>query len=81
MQLPNPDALQPIGNGLYIDPSNQVGTQGSDSLQQGFLEGSNVDSLQELVQMITVQRTFAATQKALTGMNRLQSNLIDNILR
>ena len=50
-------------------------------LQQGFLEGSNVYSLQELVAMITVERSFSATQKALSGMDRLQENLITNMLR
>jgi flagellar basal-body rod protein FlgF len=79
--LPQPGALVPAGKGLYVDPTAQRTTQAGDGLQQGFLEGSNVDSLQELVQMIAVERSFTATQKALTGMNRLQENLIANILR
>jgi len=58
-----------------------LATQAADGVQQGFLEGSNVDSLQELVQMITVERSFTATQKALSGIGRLQENLITNILR
>ena len=81
VELPDPDALVPIGRSLYVDTADQKGTQTADGLQQGFLEGSNVDSLQELVQMITVERSFSATQKALTGINRLQQNLITNILR
>ena len=74
-------ALQPIGRGLYRDPTGQVGRPAGDGLQQGFLEGSNVDALQELVAMITVERSFAATQKALTSSSRLQENIITNILR
>ncbi len=81
VQLPDPQALVPVGRGLYVDPTNQKPTQANDGLQQGFLEGSNVDSLQELVQMISVERTFAATQKVLSGIGRLQENLITNILR
>jgi flagellar basal-body rod protein FlgF len=79
--LPKPESLVPAGRGLYVDPLDQRGAQAGDGVQQGFLEGSNVDSLQELVQMITIERSFAATQKALTGMNRLQENLITNFLR
>lgn len=79
--LAQPDALVPTGKGLYVDPTAQRGVQAGDGVQQGFLEGSNVDSLQELVQMIAVERSFTATQKALTGMGRLQQNLITNILR
>jgi flagellar basal body rod protein FlgG len=81
VSLPQPEALVPAGSGLYVDPLDQRGTQAGDGLQQGFLEGSNVDSLQELVQMIAVERSFTATQRALTGMSRLQENLIDNMLR
>lgn len=80
-QVPDPQALVPTGQGLYVDPQNQRIGQGTDGLQQGFLEGSNVDSLQELVQMIAVERSFGASQKALSGIGRLQSNMITNILR
>lgn len=81
VKLPNEQALIPVGSSLYMDPSEQTGTQAGDGMQQGFLEGSNVDSLQELVQMIAVERSFSATQKALTGIGRLQENLVTNILR
>jgi len=81
VSLPRPDALTPVGKGLYIDPTNQPTTQAGDGLLQSTLEGSNVDSLQELVQMIAVERSFSATQKALSGVGRLQENMIANILR
>ena len=79
--IPDQEALAPVGKGLYRDTRNQQTTQAADGVQQGYLEGSNVDSLQELVAMITVERSFAATQKALTGIGRIQDNLITNILR
>jgi flagellar basal body rod protein FlgG len=79
--VPDQEALAPVGKGLYRDTKNQQTTQAADGVQQGYLEGSNVDSLQELVAMITVERSFAATQKALTGIGRIQDNLITNILR
>jgi flagellar basal-body rod protein FlgG len=81
VSLPDSDALTPIGKSLYIDTKKQQPTQVSDGVQQGFLEGSNVDSLQELVAMIAVERSFSATQKALSGIDRIHDNLIDNILR
>ncbi len=81
VNIPKTEALVPIGKSLWVDPENQKTLQAADGLQQGYLEGSNVDSLQELVQMITVERSFAATQKVLTGIGRLQENLIADILR
>ena len=79
--IPRQEALLPVGKSLYQDRADQRTTQAGDGVQQGYLEGSNVDSLQELVQMITVERSFTATQKALSGIGRLQENLITNILR
>jgi flagellar basal-body rod protein FlgF len=81
VQVPDQQALIPVGRSLYVDQKQQRTTQAGDGLQQGFLEGSNVDSLQELVQMIAVERSFGASQKALSGIGRLQSNMISNILR
>lgn len=81
VRLDDEQALLPVGSSLYLDPTNQRGTQVGDGVQQGFLEGSNVESMQELVQMIAVERSFSATQKALSGLGRLQENLVTNILR
>ncbi len=80
-ELENPGALRPLGRGLFSDPLEQQATRSGDPLRQGFIEGSNVDPLQELVAMMTVERSFAATQKALTASSRLQENIIANILR
>lgn len=81
VKLADPGMLVPRGNGLYADPANQKTLQAADGVQQGYLEGSNVDSLQELVQMITVERTFTATQRALSGVTRMQETMIDQMLR
>lgn len=79
--LPDAKALVPVGKSLYLDPQNQRTTQAGDGVQQGYLEGSNVDSLQELVQMITVERSFTATQKVLSGLGRLQESAVNDMLR
>ena len=71
-------AMQPVGGGNYLEPANQPLELVADGVQQGYREGSNVDSLQELVQMIVVQRSFSATQKALGTVGRMQDRLIEN---
>jgi flagellar basal-body rod protein FlgF len=81
VQFPDEKALTPVGKSLYVDSKGQRTAQAADGVQQGYLEGSNVDTLQELVAMISVERSFTATQKVLTGIGRLQENLITNILR
>jgi flagellar basal-body rod protein FlgF len=80
-RLPDPNALRPVGNGLFAAPPDLRAVPAQTGVRHGYLEGSNVDSLQELVRMIIVERSFAATQRALTGVGRMQQNLVDNVLR
>ncbi len=80
-KVPDQQALVPQGAGLYLDPENQPLQLFASGAQQGYQEGSNVDSLQELVQMILVQRSFGATQRALGSIGRMQDRLIENVNR
>lgn len=80
-RLPDAAALRPVGRGLFHDVRDQRPQLLPDGAQQGYREASNVDSLQELVQMIIVQRSFAATQRAMTGIGRMQDHLIQNVSR
>ena len=64
----NPAGLRPIGGNLYVEtpesglPAPAEG--GTDfRLAQGFLEGSNVDIAEELIQMIMAQRSYELNSK------------------
>lgn len=80
-RLPTDDSVTPLGRGLYQDQLDRSPEPVRSGLQQGYREASNVDSLQEMVQMIFVQRSFNATQKALGSLGRMQSQLIQNANR
>jgi flagellar basal-body rod protein FlgG len=78
----NPQGLQSLGQNLYAqtaasgDP--QTGNPGSSdlgSIQQGFLEGSNVNVTQELVDMITAQRSYEMNSKCITTADQMLQNL------
>lgn len=45
-------------------------------VQQGVLEGSNVDAVQEMVNMINVNRTYEASQKVMQSIDELDSDSI-----
>lgn len=81
-EVPDTSALQAIGNGRYLDTRKQTTRQATGNpVRQGAIETSNVDSLQEMVRMITVQRSFNTAQKALSSMNRMQETLSTELLR
>ena len=70
-----------VGGGIYRDTMNQVVTPGPGTLRQGYLEQSNVQTVDELISMINVQRTFQATQRALTTVGRIKQSFVSIMLR
>lgn len=72
----NTGGLQPIGQNLYRETaasgSAQTGAPGSTSfgtLTQGNLEGSNVNTVEELVNLIQVQRLYEMNSKAISAVD------------
>jgi len=68
----NPAGLQPVGENMLKESaasgSPQTGTPGLNSLgtlSQGFLESSNVNIVEELVNMIEAQRSYEMNSKAI----------------
>jgi len=48
---------------------------------QGFLEGSNVNSVTEMVKMIEINRAYEANQKVIQSQDSLTGRLFNDILR
>ena len=78
----NPTGLQPVGNNLFIETVSsgnpQVGTPGLEglgSLIQGSLESSNVNVVEELVNMIETQRAYEMNSKAVSAVDGMLRNL------
>jgi len=69
----NPAGLAPQGDSLYLasevsgDPIDGTpGLEGIGTIRQGMLEGSNVQLVTEMVNLITAQRGYEANSKAIT---------------
>lgn len=82
-----PDALTPLGNGLFRESpdsgSPAIGTPQSGGLGNivaGALEQSNVSIAQEFIDLISTQRSFQANARVITTSDQLLSDLI-NIVR
>lgn len=74
----NPAGLNSIGSNLYLQTSAsgvpQIGTpdeNGFGTIQQGFLEMSNVNLVGEMVSMITAQNAYTIDSKAITTANQM----------
>ncbi|MCA9192929.1 MAG: flagellar basal-body rod protein FlgG [Planctomycetales bacterium] len=86
-QFINPDGLLKVGENMYLptDASNAAlqgppGTNGLGVLRQGTLEASNVEPVQELIDLITTQRGFELNSQAVQAGDQLLQ-IISNLRR
>jgi flagellar basal-body rod protein FlgG len=78
----NPTGLEPRGGNLYGETASSgapetgaAGTAGLGTLQQGFLETSNVNVVEELVSMIQTQRAYELNSKAISTSDQMLQRL------
>ncbi len=84
----NPGGLNSIGSGLFLptdasgDPTvgNPGGQEGMGTLQQGYVEASNVSVVEEFINMITTQRAYEANTKVVKAADDMYSQ-INNLTR
>lgn len=77
----NPSGLQALGNNLFSETAAsgaaQVGvaaSEGRGSIRQGMLEASNVNVVQELVDMIETQRAYEVNSKMIAATDEMLRN-------
>ena len=81
--FPNPGGLESMGNNLLQatlssgDPvlGNPGGNEGLGTLQQGYLENSNVDVVTEFVQMVLAQRAYESNSKVIKAADDMYSQV------
>jgi len=77
----NANELEKEGNGLFNGEAEDVPADASYELQQGFLEASNVDSLQMMTQMMESYRVFETNQKVLKAYDESMGKAVTEIGR
>jgi flagellar basal-body rod protein FlgG len=78
----NPAGLESRGENLYVETGasgnpnlNVPGTNGSGVLMQGYVESSNVNVVEEMVNMIQTQRAYEINSKAITTSDQMLQKL------
>lgn len=74
-------ALRKEGNSLYITPdeTNIVRNDVKTSVNQGFLEGSNVNAIEEMSELIKAHRHFESIQKAINAYDQISGKAANEI--
>jgi flagellar basal-body rod protein FlgG len=77
-RFPNDAGLKAVGDNLFVEtPASGAvltglpGSPGYGTLQQGFLETSNVNAVQEITDLITAQRAYEMNSKVITAADEM----------
>ncbi len=80
--VPPGTALQHAAGTLFIPPSTTTPVPPSARhVQQGSLEHSNVNTISSMVDMIAVQRAYAAVQKAMITMDGVNGTISNDLAK
>lgn len=82
VDFPKPYALTKIGSALFVPTNAGTSPQAAmGELRQAHLEGSNVDPITEMVQMIETNRYFDACQRTILSFNDMTSKAVNDMGR
>jgi len=78
----NPAGLEAIGGNLMIETAgsgqpliSRPGEQQAGTLQQGWIESSNVKAVEEMVAMISTQRAYELNSKVISSADQMLQRL------
>ena len=76
----NPMGLEAIGANLFLETSasgspftSTPGTDGLGAVRQGYLEGSTVDAVREITELIEAQRGYELNAKVISAADQMMS--------
>lgn len=82
----NPTGLQAVGDNLFLETAASgapvvgvPGLNGMGNLIQGFVESSNVNVVEEMVNMIETQRAYEMNSKAISTTDQMLGYLANNV--
>ncbi|XOZ34389.1 flagellar basal-body rod protein FlgG [Halomonadaceae bacterium KBTZ08] len=82
----NPQGLEAVGSNLYRETAasgdpliGEAGIDGTGTIEQGMLEGSNVEVVEEMVNMITTQRAYEMNSKVVSSSDQMLQFITQNL--
>lgn len=79
VQFSRPEALNYLGQGLYESQETPQPTGISTHIMQGYLEQSNVKSIDEMMEMVKTSRHFEASQRVMHLADGMLSTAINQL--
>ncbi|MFP4016861.1 MAG: flagellar basal-body rod protein FlgF [Halanaerobiales bacterium] len=81
LDFEDPQLLEKTGDNLYRANEDVEEIDADFQIRQGYLENSNVNIVQEMVNMIQVNRHYEANQKVITTNDNILEQAVNSIAR
>ena len=75
----NYDYIRKYGENLYDIEEGTVETEANASVHQGYLEMSNINVVEEMVEMITITRAYESAQKAIQTADTMMDKAVNQV--
>ncbi len=84
VKVTNKDSLKKVGANMYMLKDNMdagLANAADSKINQGMIEGSNVNIVREMTEMISATRVFESTQKAIQAYDSMNGKSVNEISR
>lgn len=83
VEFSDTQALRKEGNSLFINPSedNARRVEIKTTVNQGFIEGSNVNAVEEMSELIKAHRHFESIQKAINAYDSINGKAVNDLAK
>jgi flagellar basal-body rod protein FlgF len=81
--IPDVNALNPIGNGMFLLPDGAEAAEASTTsgIAQGYIEQSNVKPVVEMIHLMDIQRAYERAVKLMNDENDLTKQAVERLGR
>lgn len=81
MDFENTNTMKKVAGGIFEKTEATNAKEFSGKVVQGFIEGSNVNSIEEMVNMINVMRTYESNQKIISTYDETMGKAVNEVGR
>lgn len=79
IQFEDGEQLEKLGHNLVQSPEDAIIQPFSGQIAQGYVEGSNINTVEEMVQIISVMRAYEANQKVVKAYDETLGKLVNEV--
>ena len=72
--------LEPLGGGVFVPAAGEAPIAVAEgNVMQGYVEGSNVSPMREMIDLVMIARAYEANQKMISTRDQMMQRTLDTL--